>query len=190
MFDIRDLKPEDLIGVELLGVVVDIDDPLTKGRVRARVDVLHDDMADSDIPWARCTSSIAGLNVPLLGSKIGIEFLGGDRNNPVYSYQALRTEDISGTPLSEDYPHTRGFYDGVNYILLNRQQRKITIHTPQNTITLDASGLSVNTQGSLDAIVSGDLSAAVSGSASLAAASIDASASGPVSIQGNPILLN
>lgn len=69
------------------GVVTNNEDPMTLGRIRARVPAV---LEDSETGWAMPSAPYAGNGVgiffiPPVGANVWIEFEGGDPNSPIWS---------------------------------------------------------------------------------------------------------
>lgn len=85
---------DELLGTSWLGEVVDVDDPLKRGRVRVRVYGKFDQLEVGDIPWAAPStiftagSSSGGgfLSVPKKGSVVAVTFSNGDLYFPEYRF--------------------------------------------------------------------------------------------------------
>lgn len=74
--------------VEWPGVVVDVDDPLKKGRVKINVPRFFSSLDVQDIPWAypRAYADGRDFRIPEKGKIINVSFPSGDIYNPEYSY--------------------------------------------------------------------------------------------------------
>lgn len=92
---------DELLGTSWLGEVVDVDDPMKRGRVRVRVYGKFDQLDVGDIPWASpSTAFTAGsasgggfLSVPKKNSVVAVTFSNGDLYFPEYRFnQELSTE--------------------------------------------------------------------------------------------------
>lgn len=109
------------------GEVVDINDPLRKGRIRVRVyDIFSDNIPDSDIPWAIPDYSYAGsikgsFIVPPVGTRVRIEFDKGDIYCPVYIAKGYYQSDLPDE-ISTNYPNNMILYstDQGEYFSVNR----------------------------------------------------------------------
>jgi uncharacterized protein involved in type VI secretion and phage assembly len=86
------------------GEVTDNQDPLTLGRIRAKVPAIF---GGNDSGWATPCAPYAGKGVgfffiPPVGAKVWIEFEGGDPENPIWSGGFWETGDTPKTPASPD----------------------------------------------------------------------------------------
>lgn len=198
MQDIKEITPQNLANVEFIADVINNNDPLKKGRVQLRIPGIFDEVSDKDLPWARSNTTLGGVNIPRVGKKVVAYLDQGVKENPVYGHEIVMADSIKGTPMEEDYPNTIGFFDGTNYVLLNRIKNKITLHTPNTTVTLNSSGITGSTSG--DVTISGknvtvsassNLKASAGGNAEISAGgNADVTASGVVNIKGSMIFLN
>lgn len=206
MQDVNDFKPQNLSGIEFIAIVVNNKDPLKKARVQLRIPGIYDDVSDSDLPWARGNTTIGGVNIPRIGKRVVAYLDQGLKENPVYGHEIVMADSIKGTPMDEDYPNTIGFFDGTNFVLLNRIKNKITLHAPNSTITLGNSGISGSTSG--DVLISGrNITANATANATISAVGnaelsaggnaeisaggdVDVTAGGNANIKGTTIFLN
>ena len=93
--------------------VVDVNDPKQMGRVRVRVQGIHDDVPDSDLPWAIPTAQSTEFNsiaVPVKGREVYVRGVDGDMQEFEYS-GLVRSEGGEGLPaaLKVNYPHRKGY---------------------------------------------------------------------------------
>lgn len=74
--------------LEWPGVVVDVDDPMKKGRVKVNVPRFFSSIDTADIPWAWPRQSNDGreFRTPELGKVINVSFPSGDVYHPEYSF--------------------------------------------------------------------------------------------------------
>lgn len=74
--------------VEWAGIVVDVDDPFKKGRVKVNVPRFFSDIATADIPWAWPRQSTDGkdFRIPEVGKVINVMFPSGDIYHPEYAF--------------------------------------------------------------------------------------------------------
>ncbi len=86
------------------GEVTDNQDPLTLGRIRAKVPVIF---GDNDSGWALPCAPYAGKNVgffciPPVGAKVWIEFEAGNPQVPIWTGGFWGSGDTPKTPASPD----------------------------------------------------------------------------------------
>jgi uncharacterized protein involved in type VI secretion and phage assembly len=86
------------------GEVTDNKDPLTLGRIRAKVPVIF---GDNDSGWALPCSPYAGKNVgfffiPPVGAKVWMEFESGNPEVPIWTGGFWGTGDTPKTPANPD----------------------------------------------------------------------------------------
>lgn len=74
--------------LEWPGVVVDVNDPFKKGRVKVNVPRFFSEISTEDIPWAWPRQSNDGreFRTPELGKVINVSFPSGDIYHPEYSF--------------------------------------------------------------------------------------------------------
>lgn len=127
--------------------VVDNNDPLKIGRIRARVSTLMEGIDDSFLPWAISAANVhphgatvssascggsGSFSVPAIGTIVFLKWESDDPHNPVYvPYTVDQTTVISLS--QEDYPDTHIIYRFLNCSVL-------TINTKTNELYLYNSG--------------------------------------------------
>jgi hypothetical protein len=85
-----------------LGEVVDVNDPLKIGRIRAKVFGKFDELNTEDIPWATPATSWSGgsgtgggsFSVPKKGSIVAIQFNNGDLYHPEYRFNQNLSKEV------------------------------------------------------------------------------------------------
>lgn len=73
-----------------IGMVVDINDPLKRGRIKITIPVLGMDTPDKAV-WCHPRQGNS-LIIPKIGSWAEVYFIDGDRMNPVYLYPASEVQ--------------------------------------------------------------------------------------------------
>ena len=121
-----------------IGTVTDISDPLELGRVKVRVDGVHDDttlIPASSLPWAQCLVSITQGGTNGLGNNLGIQvnarvfgfFLDGTNSQmPIIFGSMPKFEEASPGGKT-----TNQLATGTNTLA----ERKVTAGTNPDTIT-------------------------------------------------------
>lgn len=152
---------------ELVGVVVDNNDPLNLQRLKIRLIEWHDDVPDELLPWFvpekldswGSTPEGGSFGPPLIGSYMWVKFHNGDPHSPVYMGY-VRDKDRIVPQSVPDYPHRVGFATGSNdYFYLNRQNGDTTFshRTGTNWFITGASGrLTVNLNEKYIATIASD----------------------------------
>ncbi len=161
------------LGGSYLGEVVSIEDPDSLGRVEVRL-MMFDGADDQDGPvWARVAVPVAGVDrgtflVPDVGDEVLITFLGGDPRFPIvvgslWNGNATPTETIPGNSVdrwsftSKDGTRVSVVEEssgqstfkvevpgGVSAELTQSSGGKIELIAAGNTITIDSSGVAVD----------------------------------------------
>jgi hypothetical protein len=141
------------------GTVVDVDDPLTIGRVRASVPSV---LADADSPWAMPCVAFAGdghglVLLPEVGDGVWIEFEGGDPALPVWTgcwwstalpdpgaakVRALVTTGGLKVVLDDDANELKLVHPGGAEVKLGQSEISIAIGSAK--VVLSSAGVSVN----------------------------------------------
>ncbi|MFA5669423.1 MAG: hypothetical protein WC967_09265 [Balneolaceae bacterium] len=169
MIDFNSLKPEQLALITFSALVVNNNDPYKRGMLQLRFPLIHDEIKNGDLPWARPDCFINGINIPRVGQYVQANFERGDKSNPVYTSQLISKDTLKGTPFEANYPHVRGLYDGKNFFIIDEKTGNITIHA-----TGDLNG---TVKGNVNLDVTGDLTANLaSGSATISAPAGDVTA--------------
>jgi uncharacterized protein involved in type VI secretion and phage assembly len=144
------------------GVVTDVADPASLGRVKATVPSV---LGDTEV-WAMPCVPYAGPNVgfcflPEIGSGVWIEFEGGDVSYPIWvgGYWG------SGQVPSNMAEHVKVIVTAAPHqIVFDDDQSSVTITDPNgNTVSLDSSGITLS-RGSQTVVV-GDASVSVNSGA-------------------------
>ena len=166
---------------DLVGYVIDNNDPEKRQRVKIRVAQLHRNVTDEDLPWAipdgsqsrgNAGAGAGSVNVPVLYAKVYIRFDDNDPHNPRYSGSPT-TDDVNGENElldsdAESYPHSRGNIDDAgNRYNVNAEKETIdhthksgtTEHTAANeTKTIaSAADLYLTAQGEIHIAAKGNI---------------------------------
>ena len=142
--------------------VISNDDKLMMGRVQVRIDGLHEDTDDEDLPWAIPVNMSQGhgaIDVPSVGRRIVVQLQDRDGNELLYSGLLLdRGDPEPGTPDSgvqriptefketetkeKRYPHRKGFWDKYgNYAYRDQTDGTIKVATTTGiTMIMDHNG--------------------------------------------------
>lgn len=80
------MRYEDLEHIEVPGVVVDVNDPYKRGRVKVNVMNVFDGLDKEDIPWASPCRNLDGkdFRIPEVGQVVNINFIDGNLYLPEY----------------------------------------------------------------------------------------------------------
>ena len=159
----------DKIGqMDWLGEVVDILDPLEKGRVRVKVFGKFDKLEDAQIPWASpsgfmtSAGSATGsgqFSLPKIGSIVNIQFENSNLYTPIYTYIQHLSEELSAEITGDNYTTAQVlmydteiegglkiFYTIEKGLMIDYNLSQINIR-PDNTIYLEhAAGKVVHIQ--------------------------------------------
>lgn len=99
-----------------IATVIDNKDPNDSYRVKVKVDILHDNVDNNNLPWAaKLGSSFLGIDgsmtshsVPEIGSSVLVLAIGNDPNSLVYLGSLYKKTDSS--PSGDNYLNTLGIY--------------------------------------------------------------------------------
>lgn len=106
------------------GKCVDNNDPFKIGRVRIRVEGIHDNFQDSQIPWSLsalnmcCNAGTGGIDIPDINTNVWILYLSEQGDSSLYFGASYTRNSILSTELLEDYPNTYGFVDSYNNVFV------------------------------------------------------------------------
>jgi hypothetical protein len=133
------------------GRVVDNEDPLFQGRIRARVPAV----GDESLNWALPCTPFAGPNVgfyaiPPIDSNVWIEFEGGDPGYPIWTGCFWGPNDV--LPLAEPpLPEVKVFKTGsVTMVLDDRPEiGGLSLTMAQASVTMGPKGIKVAVAGSV-----------------------------------------
>lgn len=188
---LQDLKPQDLANITFACTVIDNKDPAQKARLRLRFPVIHDEVADKDLPWSRALQNTNGLNVPQIGQVVYGSFDQGNLNSPCYGGNVISDNFFQGSPfVGEDYPDVRGFFDGENFIVWNKKKKKIVVKTSGDidieaakTVTITSgAGTTVNVGANATFNVDGDTNISSGGNVNVSGTDVNVSASGDANV--------
>jgi hypothetical protein len=119
------LSRETLKGLVVPGDVINNDDPDRLMRVQVRVPLLHREILDEDLPWARplltfaatgMSGAAGSIRVPQIGSKVALQFLDDSLYNPLYLGDIADTNTVPQELLA-DYPNAYGWIDAAGNLL-------------------------------------------------------------------------
>lgn len=115
--------------------VASIDDPTKQGRIKVNCPAVFDDLEPQYQPWIYPIGYNAGVklfNVPDVGSKVFLIFMGGDIYSGFY-FGGFYTESQKKV-FDEDYPNTYGFQDDYgNYLTINKITKEVKFHHSTGT---------------------------------------------------------
>ena len=189
--DHLDSENSGLEGTLQIGIVVDNNDshntlkPGKFSRIKVRISLLHSGHSDSDLPWALpMMSSLFGaapgigtINIPAIGSKVGI-FI--PSNDPTNTYYIGATSDASNTLAAlagANYPNVFVHQNAAgDLIFIDPVARIWILNMVDGTIIKIAGGMiSIAASAGYKLNVTGD---------------VDIMASGAVNISGTTVNLN
>jgi len=114
----------------LLGIIVDIDDPLKEGRAKIRAFGFFDDVAVEDLPWAEQIAGLSfgggggggNLTIPRLGAVVAVHF----EENNYYKITYHYIKEISSDLL--DKMQEDNCYTGANYLIYDSEAKPGPLH--------------------------------------------------------------
>lgn len=124
-------------------VVIDNNDPLRIGQIKARIMGLTDDVSDEDIPWIRpsvehleglkggTSGSIFGSSfIPMRGARISVQFPTGQIQEGMYTTDARMTEQDILPEFQVNYPHRMGVRLSIGtQLIIDRMTRELFLVT-------------------------------------------------------------
>jgi len=142
------IRKQDLLDKQFLGIIEDPNDPRKEGRARVRVISLHDDIEDTnDLPWAypKQKSAFFGkegkagsLSVPKKGAVVVVKFDGGNPYSPEY-HSIHELADDAKEELNKD-----GEYLGSHIILFDGDEDLKVWFSLSKGITIELKGSRIN----------------------------------------------
>jgi len=125
------------------GTVTDVNDPLTRGRIKAKVPGV---LGEQPTGWCSPCVPYAGdgvgfVFIPEVGSGVWVEFEGGDVSYPIWSGCYWR----AGEMPPDAGPKVKTIQTQAGHqILIDDSAQSVTItDSNANTITLDSSGITL-----------------------------------------------
>lgn len=167
-------------------VVVNNNDPLRKGRIKARVFGLYDDLSENDIPWAEYADPFmgggresGGTIIPDEGDKVWVFFEANDPAQPVYFAGAPSMLDMA-SEISDGYPKNRVYKtksgnmvrisdaDGEEVIGVYHKSGTFTEYKPDGSVTEVVTGnYNQTVMGNSSKLVMGNDTTSVKGNSGL-----------------------
>ncbi len=182
--EVQYLNEQDYAGVILPAIVVNDNDPLLIGRIKARVSLFHQGYADDQLPWCMpfivapngTAPGMGSLNVPATGSLVALFVPLKDPVNCYYLGNLLSSNNTLADFIT-NYPYVYGNVD--------RAGNLFKVDTKAGTWTynmVDGSFIEFN-NGTLNIVATSELMINVQGDANI-------NASGAVNISGTSVNLN
>ena len=150
---------DDFKTMQLLGIVVDNNDPLKKARCRIRIFGRFDEIADEDLPWASPTMNLSfgsntgsgSMSFPKKGTVVAVSFNNGNIYAPEY-FSIQEMSDELQQEVSSSYTNFNSiiydsdedlkmFYTQEKGITISLKDSKINISN-DNSITIEHRGTS------------------------------------------------
>ena len=143
-----------------LGEVMEVEDPLFKGRIKVKVFGKFDDIPLEDLPWSHPGMNSTGgsdsgggfFSVPKLGSIVSIKFDQGNIYHPEYFFNQEISDEVK-TEVEASYPNahvlvydtvTEGslkiFFTEAKGLMLDYKESQINIKPDKSIIIQNASG--------------------------------------------------
>ena len=159
MIDKSDSYKSDL-HKSFLGEVMDVEDPLFKGRIKVKVYGKFDDIPVEDMPWSHPGMNLSGgsdsgggfFSVPKVGSIVSIKFDQGNIYHPEYFFNQEISDEVK-TEVEASYANahvlvydtvTEGslkiFFTEGKGLMLDYKESQINIKPDMSIIVQNASG--------------------------------------------------
>tara|TARA_B110000503_G_scaffold143402_1_gene244661 strand:- start:3493 stop:4260 length:768 start_codon:yes stop_codon:yes gene_type:complete len=143
-----------------LGEVMEVEDPLFKGRIKVKVFGKFDDIPLEDLPWSHPGMNSTGgsdsgggfFSVPKVGSIVSIKFDQGNIYHPEYFFHQEISDEVK-TEIEASYPNahvlvydtvTEGslkiFFTEAKGLMLDYKESQINIKPDKSIIIQNASG--------------------------------------------------
>lgn len=144
MLDRKEMVNDDLRIMRFLGKVIDINDPIKRGRAKIRVFAKFDDLADDDLPWAQPRMSgtfgtgggSGQISVPRVGAVVCVEFDNGN----VYSPYFYNIQEPSPDMMAD----ISGSYEGAQSLIYDGDEKLKVYYTRKGGLMLYLQGSTVN----------------------------------------------
>ena len=99
--------------------ILDNNDPLKMGRVRATIPGIFEEADKDKLPWIYVRSphdhngnpKEANISIPRIGATINVEFHGGSPYHGTYSDTYRSKNNVNNTPFENNYPNVYGTVD-------------------------------------------------------------------------------
>lgn len=142
----QNIRPK-LAKNDLVGYVIDNNDPEKRQRVKIRCAQLHRNVEDADLPWcipdttqgrANAGEGAGSVNVPVRFSKVYFRLDDNDPHNPRYSGSPTTDDVNKDNELlkdEENYPHSRGTIDDAGNRYNVNSEKETIDHTHKSGTT-------------------------------------------------------
>lgn len=147
-----------------IGTVVDNNDPTNSYRVRVRIDVIHDNIADNKLPWAaRVGPTFMGFGsadidhaIPEVGTKVLTMFVANDPNSILYLGTLYKKNAV--TPAGEKYLGSYGIYTkNGEFIGVDKIKHVLKLLWSGNIVVENQGDITVKNSGKLELNIDGKI---------------------------------
>lgn len=135
------------------GKCVDNNDPLHLGRIRVKVEGIHDNYFDDQIPWSMCglnmtcNTGSGGLCVPEINTWVWVLYCSEQLDSSLYFGASYTQSSTLQEELEKDYPYSYGFVDADNNVFVVNRLRGYTrlLLKHGGEVTMHSNGLYIKT---------------------------------------------
>lgn len=109
---------------QFLGKVVDNKDPKFMGRVRIRINSIHQGVPDNELPWATSQTGSGGhgsIDVPSIGDQVYTSFQGTDGHELMYTGNVTKGGALH-PDFKTNYPNRKGYTSESGVIFWRDEQ--------------------------------------------------------------------
>jgi len=152
------MRFEDLQHLEIPGVVVDINDPYKRGRVRIKVLNIYDQLKEEDIPWASPCKSADGMEfrIPKKGQVVSVNFINGNIYMPEYAMaehyninlqkklESLSDDEYSKFTAIHFNDKTQIYEHPTDGLVIDHKMQKINVNSTSINLNLKDNNSALN----------------------------------------------
>lgn len=143
------MRYEDLEHIEIPGVVVDVKDPMKKGRIKVKVLNVYDTLNTEDIPWASQGKSVDGMEfrIPRIGQVVAVNFINGDIYMPEYSMAEhfnINLQKKLESLTDEEYPKFTAIHFNEETQIFENSSKGLMIDHKMQQINLKEDSINLN----------------------------------------------
>lgn len=151
------MRFNDLEHIEIPGIVVDVNDPYKRGRVRIKVLNVYDNLAIENIPWASPCKSSDGMEfrIPKKGQVVSVNFINGNIYMPEYAmaeHYNINLQKKLETLSDEEYAKFTAIHFNDKTQIYEHPTDGLTIDHKMQKININSTSINLNLKDNQSAL--------------------------------------
>jgi len=143
------MRYEDLEHIDIPGVVMDVADPMKKGRVKVKVLNVYDTLPNDDIPWASPCKSVDGMEfrIPRVGQVVSVNFINSDIYMPEYSmceHYNLNLQNMLESLSDDEYKKFTAIHFNENTQIYEHDTDGLMLDYKMNRLNIKEDSINLN----------------------------------------------